>query len=175
LSPWLVLLALAILLCLFEGTYRRYRSLQAKLDGISRERPLAIVDCDFAVDIRSIRQRQVLSITGWSLKLKNRSLKLLKLEVEDAYLKAGGGIASQIPAVSKYIYASPYIEMVHRLMLAEPFDVGPVPAIFEVGFTISYDNVPAIGRRTLVRKIRYEVSALLPLTSSSEIVHREEL
>ncbi len=172
---WLALFALGLATVLFEGSYRDHRALALKLGAVSRERPLAFMDCDFAVDVAAIRQRQVLRLTGWSLTFKNLGRRLLRFEVEEAWLKAGDRIGHHTPGAAVDANASPLVEVTHRVEFEEPLEIGPVPASFVVGFTVHYDNVPAVGRRTLIREIRYDVSALLPITSRSVVLRREEL
>jgi hypothetical protein len=174
-QAWLAGLALSLIPVLFEGAYANHRAIEARLGAVSRERPLTFIDCDFTVDIQAIRQRQVLRILGWSLTFKNVGRRLLKYEVERAYMRVDDRQGRQKPPAVRDANASPLIEAVHRMEFEEPLEIGAVPADFVVGFTVHYDNVPAIGRRTLVREIRYDVSALLPITSRATVLRREEL
>lgn len=171
---WALLAALIMIAALFEGSLalgeasaRERDAVEAKLAQFAAKRDLTFKNASFEVDHEN-------NLVRFDLIFQNLGDELLQYRLTGISLRRTGFDIINVTPGEEVHFVARGRELQNQFALSRGFRLTPLPSSIEIGFTVEYDNVPAVRPRVFERIVKYSFASLQPLACSNQILLTRE-
>jgi hypothetical protein len=158
---------------IFEAQSIQLNKVNETLSRISEDRPFNYADIVLSVIGNNFHKSVVWTVERIELLFENLGERIISYKITELFFEYDGNkMAIPMPIDSDaYIHA--------RQLIRHGFDVKELtvkrfPAIFVIGLSVEYDNVPPIHKRVTKRIIKHTFNSFRPMDWSNTIIKQDE-